>query len=74
MNSKIFSIFFVLLILFFFLDLFIIDSTHTYTWYHAFKTFDFLYGLGAALLLSMLAKFILKPLIQRKENYYKEDQ
>ncbi len=62
---KVFYIFLVLLVV---VDLFI--PKHPYFTWEEFPSFYATYGFVACVLLVLAAKYILRPLVRRRENYY----
>lgn len=49
---------------------FLFAHPHVYFWWHALPGFDIGFGLLGAILLIFVAKGIVGPLLQRKEDYY----
>ncbi len=60
--------FFVSLILLIIIDLFI--PKHPYFPYEGFPSFYATFGFVACVLLVLAAKFILRPIVKRREDYY----
>lgn len=52
------------------LDILERPNAHGEYWWHTFPGFEFIFGLGAAALLTFVCKKFLHHLIGRKENYY----
>lgn len=43
---------------------------HVYSWWHSMPGFDILFGFFGCALLIVVAKVILAPIIQKREDYY----
>jgi uncharacterized membrane protein HdeD (DUF308 family) len=68
-NVKIFfGLFYILLGLFTIGELFI--HKHTYFWWEEYPFFYAAFGFVAFVFMILAAKYILRPLIKRKEDYY----
>ena len=43
---------------------------HIEYWWHGFIGFDIIFGFAGCVAIIIVSKLILKPLVQRKEDYY----
>ncbi len=68
--KKILTIFFIFLFLLLIIDPFI--HKHAYFGFDGMPSFYGAYGLIACILLVLAAKYILRPLVMKREDYYDE--
>lgn len=47
---------------------------HPYYWWHAFIGFDYIFGFIGGFVLIGFAKFILFPLVKRKDDIYEKEE
>ncbi len=68
--KKILTIFFLFLFLLIIIDPFI--HKHAYFGFDEYPSFYGAYGLVACILLVLAAKYILRPIVMRREDYYND--
>ena len=66
--QRLLRVFFISLVILFLLDLFVEKHPH-FPWEHAFG-FSAVYGFIACVLLVLVARFILRPIVMRREDFY----
>ncbi len=68
--KRILTIFYIFLLVLIVIDLFI--HKHDFFGFDGYPSFYGAYGLVACILLVLVAKYVLRPLVMRREDYYNE--
>jgi uncharacterized membrane protein YccC len=67
---KILTVFYIFLVLLIIIDLFI--HKHGYFGFDEYPSYYGVYGFVACILLVLAAKYILRPIVMRREDYYND--